>query len=1498
MNRLEQFVDRLMAVADKRNLAYENPVTIMIDVGQEQFYVVVSHAEPNHVTLPLNVTWIVADPESPNYRKALRRASALPFDGLRNTWAELRTYEDFTEELQFWDLSATFQFGEIQVPGVKEATPTRRGLFSLNREAGDPDDPVVVGDNDERMSNPRQPLPHQHPLLPSTMLAGSTGINEFYVIISEGGSPAEGQILCLTEPGDEEGEWNGIWRYPTAADIVYDGPTVQEIVINGPADDQVEEGTPVPFTATAVFTDGSTIESIAAEWEIIANTGAGTISTSTGVFTSADVSGDQVVRIRASWVHEESGEQHQGTYDLTVIDTTVVAVLERIELSGVDSIDEGGNTSQFTVTAFYDDGSSRGVTPTTFTSSNLSAGSLNSSTGMFTSAVDVVNNQTTTLNATYTENGVTVSDALDLTVVDTTVYPESAVIQGPVVVAENTEETYVLVVTFTDQTSSQVAVSDWAIDNASAGVIGSSDGVLQAPTNLDADEIATISASFTSNGRTVNASYEITVTDETVYPVNATVVGPNQIDEGEVVTYQLEVEFSDGTTSFVSVSDWSHDTASAGSIGPSSGEFTASEVTANTDTVISASYTQSGDTVSDTLTLTVLDTTNYPVSARIVGNATMGEGSTQDLDLEVTYQDNTTAMVVADSWVSSDDTLLPVSAIGEVVAKDGLRTDSFATITANYSENGVDLAPTLTITVTDDTLYPTGAQILGPIVVNEGTTVGYSLEVTYEGGGKQVEPVNTFAIDNASAGTITNDGRLSAPADVTSDVATQVSASFTLDGTTVSATLDITVTDDTVYPASAQILGPVSIDEETVHTYELEVTYTDATKGVVTVSDWDSSNTAAATIDTSTGQLTALSLAEDAMTTISASFTENGTTVGDTMDITVRDVTNYPVSAQILGVASVPENGTATYELEVTFKDSTVQKMPVTNWASSNTNAGVINATTGAFQARANVTADVNTTISASYTAFGQTVSDTHLVTVTDETAYPVSATLNGPVTVDENTDAQYTLRVVFDDSSERDVPATDWAVDNPAAGSIVADTGVFSAAENGTGANITTVVSASWNVDGVEVSDQKTIGVVDTTVYLESAEVQGAGSVDEGASETYQLRVFYTDGSDRVVSVEDWGIDSGGAFATIDPVTGVLTADANFIGDKTVTISASFTEGGITVGDNLLINLADVILRPISLDISGQNEIDEGQSDTYSAVVTYDNGSTASVSLTDWATDNAAASIDATTGELTANQVDADTDVIITGSYTENGATANGSFTMRVIDVYAVSAAITGPTSVLEGTTAQYEMNVTFSDSSVDTRAISDWATSDEAVATIDASTGELTAVMLDADTPVTISGSYTENGYTVNATLDITVTDTPPVTQALPKWGYAPYAGPDLTAAGDTVQSFLDALPSDMPSESNGEEFTYDLPDGNTYAYFAHPKSLGLATFTDTANNFAGSWDGASWQSDLSNMDNTGPIEVTYDDGSGPAQWYVYRTDWPGPSNNPSTFRVDYAG
>lgn len=129
-------------------------------------------------------------------------------------------------------------------------------------------------------------------------------------------------------------------------------------------------------------------------------------------------------------------------------------------------------------------------------------------------------------------------------------------------------------------------------------------------------------------------------------------------------------------------------------------------------------------------------------------------------------------------------------------------------------------------------------------------------------------------------------------------------------------------------------------------------------------------------------------------------------------------------------------------------------------------------------------------------------------------------------------------------------------------------------------------------------------------------------------------------------------------------------------------------------------------------------------------------------------------------------------------------------------------------------------------------------------------------------------------------------------PLPPGVPRWGVAQFSDTDFT--GGKSNPNMDGKPYDRwegPQDFIDNELqTYDpsmqvaisvpFPD---YGYFAHKASDGTASFMDSVNGWPGGWDGAQW-SDGGFGTTSGPITVTYDDGTGPADWVIYRTDFSG--------------
>lgn len=1520
---LSDFIRQAMALADYRNLAAENPIPVQVPLGNgENMIVVVAFMEPNNVTLPFNVSWIVADPASANHNKMLRRTSALPMVGYRNSWQEVTTYEDLIAEPQFWDLSSGFNLGEVEVPQLGAATVDVRGLMKLNREyTPDQASPLVVGGNDTRMANPRVPLPHTHPKLPVTIVRGATGINAFNIKVSTSNSPLPGEILTVTGPGAQEGEWIGIWRRPVQADLVYDGPTFDSLTINGPVGNTINETMSTTFRADAVFSDGNTLVNVGATWAVIGNGQYASIGTLTGIFQSIDLTQDQTVRVEGRWTHPESGVTQVAFVDILVVDTTIQVNLVSIDLNGPSEIDEN-SIATYTVTAHFDDSTSTGVTPTTFTSSNPGAGTFNQETGVL-EVGELSTDQTTTISATYSFNGVTRDATLTVECIDQTVYPANAVIIGPNNVDENTTVNYQLRVTYTNGTQVDVSVTDWASSDEEAGTINPATGVFIAAANLFDDKQTTLSASYTLEGRTVNASKQVLVEDTTVYPSSAVILGSASLKENTISQYQFRVSFSDGTTAVVSVSNWALDNAAVGTINSTTGQLVAAaNVDVDTAGVLSASYTAFGATVDATFNVTITDQTNYPISARIVGNDQMNENSNQTMQFEVTYLDGSTANEPVTNWASSNIAAATIGAAnGVVTAAVNLLSNATTTLSASFSRDGRTVNATLLLTVRDQTNYPVSAVINGANTINESGQADYTLAVTFTDGTTASRSA-TWGITGGNGATINSSGRVTAPVNVDANTAAQITASYTLDGRTVTATpKNIQIIDTTVYPSSARIIGPNSVPENTSQAYTLEVTFSDASKSIMSVTNWASSVVSTGTIDPNSGLFSALETTGNKITKLTASYTAQGRTVGAELNVTVVDATNYPVSAVIEGPNSVDEGENAAYQLRVTFTDTTSALVPVTNWASTLPAVGVINPTTGAFVAAANLQSNSVTRLSAAYTSEGITVSAQKDVTVVDATVYPVSAIINGPAVVDSLQVVEYELRVTFDDATTLVMPAASWASSNTAtAGSIDAN-GTFTALENLTGANINTTLTGTYTLDGRTVTATRVIGVHDVTNYPASIAISGPNSVNSSVSDgpgtaQYTAVVTYLDGTTNNAPVGTWDVDG----VNVSDDVGVINAAGLFTanqlpggGNRNITMKFAYTEHGRTINGSKVVNLV-VVPIPQSMVITGPASVNSDTTQAYVGRVTLSNGAQMNILATFSTT--VASNIATLTleGSLSVLHLAANTPIELDATYTGNGITVTAERTVTGIKAVELDhITVSGPNTLASGNSSQYTVTAHYDNgTTANVTATATFANSNPAAGSFSGVTrGLFSAANVASNTATVLTFGFTANGINRQATINMNVTAPLPTGNSRPRYGVAMFSDTDFMGGTGNhldygmpytqwtgIQNFADSVMTNiMPNSNSNETFTMNVTEGK-YGYFMHLKSLSLsAQFTDLAINVPGGFGGITWTPEGEIGANFDPMEVTYDsgDGNGPQQWMIYRTDWDSLGN--LTFRVVYS-
>lgn len=201
--KLENFIKALELTT---NIHQQNEAPIIVritdDASGTSTVFCCSYHVPRYVMLPIEAVWIDFNPESETYRHAyVRTVKGETPDG--DAWEELYFYADAFGD-QAYDPDDTAM---ISVALPSPATTVTHGIGYLS--AGTIDSLVVV-EGDERLADPRTPLPHDamHVEQPATMIASESGVK----LIKNQVAPEIN--ATLVHEGDEY-----VWRKLKEADI-------------------------------------------------------------------------------------------------------------------------------------------------------------------------------------------------------------------------------------------------------------------------------------------------------------------------------------------------------------------------------------------------------------------------------------------------------------------------------------------------------------------------------------------------------------------------------------------------------------------------------------------------------------------------------------------------------------------------------------------------------------------------------------------------------------------------------------------------------------------------------------------------------------------------------------------------------------------------------------------------------------------------------------------------------------------------------------------------------------------------------------------------------------------------------------------------------------------------------------------------------------------------------------------------------------------------------
>lgn len=515
--RLQKFIASTSQIADIRNLDPLNPCIFKLQhpVSGTEYVVVAALGEPTHLGIPINSTWVVLDPASIYYRRALKlkgNAATVvegidPLPGLAQSWIEVFTYADIFIDPQYYDMLAG-EKGDKGDPGDrgdkgdpgKDAYIDLAELARLVAELIKPGAPSLV------ISGPPTVLEGTSanytvslfqngsatPLaIPITLSAGAEATMDASNVMHV--NPlSQSQNIELTAKFTPAGGQ----EITASLQVQLINADLQSLDITGvPA--QVIEGASFTAVCTANYM-GTTPQAVTPIWTVVPPE-AGTI-TAEGVFTAAQVGVDTTFTIEA--VYTEAAITKSASKASKVINIVPTG----LTIAGLQTVFEG-KTVQYTATATSNSGGPTVVTPT-WSVTPVGAGAISAS-GLFTAA-SVSSDLTATIHASYVASGATVE--ADRTCLVKDIIPTSLALRAAAAtINEGATTQLTATVTRNDGSTAQVTPASYTVTPSALGSVNASGLFTAAAVNATAT--ASIAASYTEGTTTVTGSASVTITD-------------------------------------------------------------------------------------------------------------------------------------------------------------------------------------------------------------------------------------------------------------------------------------------------------------------------------------------------------------------------------------------------------------------------------------------------------------------------------------------------------------------------------------------------------------------------------------------------------------------------------------------------------------------------------------------------------------------------------------------------------------------------------------------------------------------------------------------------------------------------------------------------------------------------------------------------------------------------------------------------------------------------
>lgn len=503
---------------------------------------------------------------------------------------------------------------------------------------------------------------------------------------------------------------------------------------------------------------------------------------------------------------------------------------------------------------------------------------------------DVNGNQTTIIDASFDDNGVTRTASYTVTITDANapVLPTALrirVVGGPDANASSHNESTALELYYEAQRSDNPGV--WVAYTPSADLTVSIDGQAHGST-LDSNKVdltlgdvtgnqsLALSASLTENGQTVNASYTVTIVDTTVYLnsirvrlASAPTAGTNAStqDENQTIGLVYQADYTDAVGTFVDITGNAGLSVALGS--PDHGatlqngdtEIVLPDVTGNQNVVINATYVENGVTKTGSYTITIRDNTitltNFRVRTAAAPNAATNSSTVnEDQTIPVVYQAQFSNAPT--TWVDvTNDSRVTAAIVApangatlngktQVVIPD-VSSNVTVTVRGTFNDNGTNTTADYVFNVTDVVITPLELRIrlasnptagTNTSTHDESTTVVMIHQARFSDApgtwvNVNTDPDLTAQIAAPTLGaTLTNKTDVALP-DVNGNQSIVLNSSLTRNGTTVNANYTINITDNTV-PVGITPRWGVAPQQQFQADYSTPAFYNQLTGGTLT----------------------------------------------------------------------------------------------------------------------------------------------------------------------------------------------------------------------------------------------------------------------------------------------------------------------------------------------------------------------------------------------------------------------------------------------------------------------------------------------------------------------------------------------------------------------------------------------------------------------------------------------------------------------------------------